>query len=100
VEVVECELTSPRRLVIIDVEKGELFISDRNNMVLQARCETIVSVYVNYKEMEHKDILIHAKPITDNISCGNVLNQVINQQLLVKNQNIRQFMRIGNTKFE
>jgi hypothetical protein len=33
--------------------------------------------------MELKDILIHAQPITDNISCGNVLNQVINQQLLI-----------------
>lgn len=68
---------------VIDIGKRELFVSERNTMILQARCETIVPVYVNNQEVEHKDILIHSQPITDNISCGNVLNQVTNQQLLI-----------------
>lgn len=68
---------------VIDIGQGELSFPDKTTMELRARCETLVPVCVNDPEMESKGIIIHAQPITDNVSCGNVLNNIINQQLLI-----------------
>lgn len=80
-----------RNGAVIDVEKVELFFSDKTTMVIQARCETIGPIHINDPEMELKEILIHAQPISDDINCSNVLNCIKNQQLTTDkcNQHIR-----------
>jgi len=68
-----------------------------HTMVLQALCQTIVYVYVNNQEMEHKYILIDAQPITDNICTKSSYKSTVIDKC---NQHIRQSMQIGNTKLE
>jgi hypothetical protein len=68
---------------VIDVGQGELSLPDKSTMELPARCETVVPIFVNNPDMKSKGIIIHAQPITDNVSCGNVLNNIVNQQLLI-----------------
>lgn len=52
-------------------------------MVLLARSEIIVLIEVNDLQLEAQQISIHAQSIGEGVSCGNVLNNVKNQQLLV-----------------
>lgn len=68
---------------VIDIGQGEISFSHKNTIEVPARCETVVPVCVNNLDMESKGIIIYAQPITDNVSCGNVLNNIVNQQLLI-----------------
>lgn len=69
--------------VVINIGKGEVSIPEETNMVLLARSEQIIPVKVNNQQLESQQVLIHAQTLGENISCGNVLNNVTNQQVLI-----------------
>lgn len=68
---------------VINLGKKEITLSDRPEMVLLARSETIIPVTVNDLQLETQQVLVHAQNIEENVSCGNVLNKVKDQQVLV-----------------
>jgi hypothetical protein len=67
---------------VINLGKNEITLSDKTEMILLARSETIIPVTVDNIELETQEILIYAQNISENVSFGNVLNIVKNQQIL------------------
>lgn len=52
-------------------------------MVLIARSEIIIPVTVNSLQLENQQIVILVQDINKSVSCGNVLNNIKHQQILV-----------------
>jgi len=68
---------------VIHLGKNEVTLSENPIIVLLARSEIIVPIKVNDLKLEAQQILVHAQSIGEGVSCGNVSNNVNNQQLLV-----------------
>ncbi|KAL4136459.1 hypothetical protein QTP88_008007 [Uroleucon formosanum] len=73
--------------IIIDVGKEELSTRNENSNVIPARSELIIPVDVNTNESSTHNVLIHAQELNKNILCGNVLNIIKNQQVLISVMN-------------
>ncbi|CAI6373340.1 unnamed protein product [Macrosiphum euphorbiae] len=73
--------------IIIDVGKEELSTRNENSNVIPARSELIIPVHVNTNESSSHNVLIHAQELNKNILCGNVLNIIKNQQVLISVMN-------------
>jgi len=73
--------------IIIDMEKEELSTRNENSTVIPPRSELIIPVYVNTNEPSARNVLIHAQELEKNILCGNVLNIIKNQQVLISVMN-------------
>lgn len=68
---------------VINLGKNKITLSEKNEMVLLARSESIIPVTAENLQLETQQILVYAQDIDQNVSCGNVLNNVKNQQILV-----------------
>jgi hypothetical protein len=73
--------------IIIDMEKEELSTRNENSTVIPPRSELIIPVHVDTNESSAHNILIHAQELEKNILCGNVLNIIKNQQVLISVMN-------------
>ena len=68
--------------IIIDVGKGEIMSTLDKVTTIPNRSEVIIPVKVSNIQ-EHQNILIHAQNINNEIICGNILNVVKNQHILI-----------------
>lgn len=99
-------LQGTSQYAVINLGKNEITLSEKNEMVLLARSESIIPVTVENLQLETQQILIHAQDIDQNVSCGNVLNNVKNQQILVSAVNTSekpisiQIPKLQNLSFE
>jgi len=74
--------------IIIDVSKGELTSKTNDTTTIPARHEMIIPIQFDVQDSaEQPNVLIHSQKIGENILCGNILNIVKNNQVLINVMN-------------
>lgn len=70
--------------IIIDVNRQLITYPDDLTRTIPARSEVIISVQIsNVTITDSQNILVHAQKINEHVTCGNVLNKVKSNQLLI-----------------
>lgn len=70
--------------IIIDVSKGEITSTAKQNNIIPARSEVIIPIQVDSQDpLEKQIILIHAQELGKNILCSNTINNAKNGQILI-----------------
>jgi hypothetical protein len=73
--------------LIIDVGRDELTSKSEEIHTIPARCELIIQIQVDTYDKSGQNVLIHAQELDKNILCGNVLNIIKNNQILINVMN-------------